>query len=669
MATRAHFRTAVLAGTIGCLLASAATAGSFVYEGRLEESGAAATGRYDFEILPYADAALGGPIAATIRFEGVEVVDGRFRLDFDLPTHGAEQVWLGLAVRNHGSDAGYAAFPTRTKAIEAGPIGLCWSSTGDSGTNPAVNFLGTTDAQPLVLRTANAQSLRIEPSSITFGSPALPITSNTIGGSHANSATAGVRGATIAGGGVPSGDSDPNLIDEAPNRVTDYYGTVGGGYGNSAGDNSGTVGDRSVATVSGGYLNAASGSYSAVGGGEANTASGSNSTVGGGNSNTASDYGSTVGGGVSNTASGVFATVGGGFSGAASDYGTVGGGSLNAASGDYSAVGGGSENAASGYASTVGGGSRNCAGSEYSWAGGRNAKVRPATNPGGFGACSGLTYPGGFGDLGTFIWADSQVSNFVSAGPNQFLIRATGGVALNGPPIDAGVELSAIADSDGPNYANLFLRQRDFNAGVLFSAGEATSTAANNAAFYIDQFNATTQTRRLTLEGDGDLVVFAQAFKPGGGAWAASSDARLKTAVEPLTGALDRLLALRGTTFEYRADATPKSLYLPGRQIGFIAQEVESVFPQWVGETEEGFKTVGPQGFEALTVEALRELRAESAVIDRAQQSKIAALEAEWAGRIAQAERDNAALKAELAELRATMTALAREDARHDPER
>jgi hypothetical protein len=659
MVMRAHLGTAVLAGAIGCLLASAATAGSFVYEGQLEESGTAASGRYDFEILPYADAALGGPIASAIHFEGVEVVDGRFRLGFDLPAHGSDQVWLALAVRNHGSGDGFAAFPTRTKAIEAGPIGLCWSSAGDSNTNPSVNFLGTTDAQPLVLRTANAQSLRIEPSSITFGSPALPITTNSIGGSHANTVTTGVRGATIAGGGVPSGESDPDLIDEAPNRVTDHYGTVSGGYANRAGDDAGTSGDRPYATVGGGRSNTAYANFSFVGGGEGNRAFGANATVGGGSYNNANASQSTIGGGFNNFASGPQSAIGGGLENIASGTASaVGGGSRNIASGLRSTIAGGDENAANGFTSAVGGGLQNCAGSDYAWAGGRNAKVRPAANPGGSGACSGLTYPGGAGDSGTFVWADGQGTNFLSTGANQFLVRATGGVALNGPPIDAGVEFSAIADNDGPNYANLFLRQRDFNAGVLFSAGDATSTAANNAAFYIDQFNAAVQTRRLTLESDGDLVVSAQAFKPGGGAWSATSDARLKTDVEPLTGALDRLLALRGTSFEYRADATPKSMYLPGRQIGFIAQEVEAVFPQWVGETAEGFKTVGPQGFEALTVEALRELRAESALIDRAQQQ-----------RIERAERENAALRAELAELRATVAALARESARRDPER
>jgi hypothetical protein len=33
--------------------------------------------------------------------------------------------------------------------------GSAWALTGNSGTNPAVNFLGTTDAQPLVIRTTN----------------------------------------------------------------------------------------------------------------------------------------------------------------------------------------------------------------------------------------------------------------------------------------------------------------------------------------------------------------------------------------------------------------------------------------------------------------------------------------------------------------------------------
>jgi len=276
-----------------------------------------------------------------------------------------------------------------------------WSLTGNAGTNPATNFIGTTDAQAFVVRTANARSLRIEPSSPTFGTPALPITTNTIGGSHANNVTSGVRGATIAGGGVPTGDSDPDNLDEAPNQVTDHYGTVGGGYANRAGDNAGTIADRPWATVGGGVRNAASGIVSTVGGGGNNAASGIVSTVAGGIGNTASGTQSTVGGGIGNVASGIVSTVGGGES-----------------------------NTASGIRSTVSGGFDNCAGGDGSWAGGSRAKVRPGTAAAG-GACFGVSLGlADTGDAGTFVWADSQIASFVSTGSDQFLVRAAGGIYL-----------------------------------------------------------------------------------------------------------------------------------------------------------------------------------------------------------------------------------------------
>jgi hypothetical protein len=39
---------------------------------------------------------------------------------------------------------------------------FAWQLKGNSGTNPATNFLGTTDAQPLVVRTNGSERLRVE---------------------------------------------------------------------------------------------------------------------------------------------------------------------------------------------------------------------------------------------------------------------------------------------------------------------------------------------------------------------------------------------------------------------------------------------------------------------------------------------------------------------------
>jgi hypothetical protein len=50
---------------------------------------------------------------------------------------------------------------------------------------------------------------------------------------------------------------------------------------------------------------------------------------------------------------------------------------------------------------------------------------------------------------------------------------------------------------------------------------------------------------------------------------------------------------------------------LSGPQIGLVAQEVESVFPEWVSEDSEGYRELTVRGFEALVIEALRELKTE----------------------------------------------------------
>ena len=132
------------------------------------------------------------------------------------------------------------------------------------------------------------------------------------------------------------------------------------------------------------------------------------------------------------------------------------------------------------------------------------------------------------------------------------------------------------------------------------------------------------------------LSVNGTAGKPGGGTWSVFSDARLKKNVGAIEGALDTLLALRGRTFEYK---DPDAIHeLPGRRIGFVAQEVEDVIPDWVEQAGE-YKTLTIRGFEALAVEAFREIAQENREL-RAQHARmnaeLAELRAElaaWKGR------------------------------------
>jgi hypothetical protein len=164
--------------------------------------------------------------------------------------------------------------------------GSYWSVDGNAGTSPGINYLGTSDNQALELRVYGERALRLEPDST---SP------NLIGGYGGNWLTGGVYGATIGGGGsAPAGE----------NRVTDHYGTVGGGSGNRAGNDTGPTDDAAFATVAGGTLNVAGGAAATVGGGGENQANGSAATVGGGLTNQANGNGATVPGGLGNRALG-----------------------------------------------------------------------------------------------------------------------------------------------------------------------------------------------------------------------------------------------------------------------------------------------------------------------------------------------------------------------------
>lgn len=617
MTSRTRPALAALALAIGSLLASSAQAGSFVYEGKLEDGAAAANGRYDFEILPYTDAALGGPVASAIRFEGVEVKDGRFRLDFELPAEEAGQLWLALAVRSHGSGATYAAFPGRTKAVAAGPIGLCWSSTGDSNTDPAVNFLGTTDAQPLVLRTNNAQSLRLEPSSIL--SSGVPVTASVVGGYSGNVLFTNARGATIAGGGASTNDPEWNL---SPNQISDSYGTVGGGAGNQVGNFVGSTTDAAFATIGGGRSNNSDASYA-----------------------------------------------------------TVAGGYLNYASQWAGSIGGGRSNASSGAYSTVPGGELNCAGGQYSWAAGRQAAARPGTASGADGeACNGIDRSGDAnGDEGTFVWSDASLgSSFVSTGPNQFLIRAQGGMAIN-TNTPRGTLTVTGTDKWNPTVGNgwgdfaLGDATRGLGIGVALSGGGAGAVRlwAKGGNEQIVFTNATQYPTSILSIGATGLVgvrrsastnaleVEGSASKTTAGDWLANSDARIKTEVAPVENALDRLMRIRPVSFRYdeayraaHPDVGDRLYY------NVIAQEYAEVFPEAVqGSGEYLPGTEKSAANEVLQVD-----------FHPASVLTVAAVQ-ELAARMERAERENHALKAELAELRAAIAALAREDNRLDPER
>ncbi len=93
------------------------------------------------------------------------------------------------------------------------------------------------------------------------------------------------------------------------------------------------------------------------------------------------------------------------------------------------------------------------------------------------------------------------------------------------------------------------------------------------------------------------------------------SDARLKRDIQVVDHALEKLLNLRGVSFYWKEP--DKRGGHTGPQMGMVAQEVERVFPEWVKEGVDGYKVVGQQGFSALVVEAIRELKQQIAELTK----------------------------------------------------
>ncbi len=99
------------------------------------------------------------------------------------------------------------------------------------------------------------------------------------------------------------------------------------------------------------------------------------------------------------------------------------------------------------------------------------------------------------------------------------------------------------------------------------------------------------------------------AAKPTSNVWTVSSDKRLKYNITSLSNMLDQLLSLQGVSYQWIDPETQGGM--TGIYPGFVAQDVEIIFPDLVSESADGYKQVTTIGFDAITVEAIRELRKE----------------------------------------------------------
>jgi hypothetical protein len=118
-----------------------------------------------------------------------------------------------------------------------------------------------------------------------------------------------------------------------------------------------------------------------------------------------------------------------------------------------------------------------------------------------------------------------------------------------------------------------------------------------------DNAGTFTQAGRFQISGGFGLFV-------NGNIWANgttyASDQRFKQNITAITNPLEKLLQINGVEYEMKTDSFQKNNFQTGRQIGLLAQNVETVVPEAVNE-KDGYKGVDYAKLVPLLIEAIKE--------------------------------------------------------------
>lgn len=183
--------------------------------------------------------------------------------------------------------------------------------------------------------------------------------------------------------------------------------------------------------------------------------------------------------------------------------------------------------------------------------------------------------------------------------------------------------LEVLGDDDG-TYRGLRLEySRSMNQGLISTPNTSTGFAIRigpqtaGMAMKIDTNKNTEFFGDLKVTGiiNSSSTITAANYS-------CSSDERYKKNINPLEGALQKIKALNGVSYNWKKEEFKNKGFNDKTDIGFLAQNVETVLPELVYTDKKGYKSVNYQKVTAVLVEAVKEL-------DNQYGNKITALEKE----------------------------------------
>jgi hypothetical protein len=174
----------------------------------------------------------------------------------------------------------------------------------------------------------------------------------------------------------------------------------------------------------------------------------------------------------------------------------------------------------------------------------------------------------------------------------QMILTATGlGIGTTTPAYKLDVNGTTNLNGEVTFANDENIRSKLDNVRRLYFQNTATTYFGSGNGFYAFQ-DITQQVFTFTIDNAGNVVAKGNVT--------AYSDVRAKENITTIDSAVDKVMALRGVYYTRKDNPGP-------RQVGVIAQEVETILPEVVMTDTEGKKSVAYGNIVALLIEAMKE--------------------------------------------------------------
>jgi hypothetical protein len=179
---------------------------------------------------------------------------------------------------------------------------------------------------------------------------------------------------------------------------------------------------------------------------------------------------------------------------------------------------------------------------------------------------------------------------------SQKMLITSGGQVSIGTSSTVSTYLLNVKAQTGAQAINITGRDNADGAGVL--------QWTNQYGTYLGYIEVNS-TAMYVARGSGGVYITTNATS-----WTSNSDSRLKNIISPINNAIDKLSTLNPVIYSWKSDDTNKE------NIGLIAQDVESVFPQVIDTNKDGFLGVRYTELVPVLVKAIQELSAKIDILE-----------------------------------------------------